>query len=109
MKLVKVGSINKRQCVTHVTSVDVLGDNEITIVIVIASKVALEDSLKPAWLVVMLTCKRVDSSIVASKLIWEESNERACIVDALGPRGGPYATAVRQDIPNAPMYIDGEL
>jgi hypothetical protein len=44
---------------------------------------------------------------VGSKLVWEELNERACVVDALGPRGEEaYAMTVRQDFPNAPMYID---
>ncbi|KIJ94750.1 hypothetical protein K443DRAFT_683536 [Laccaria amethystina LaAM-08-1] len=35
---------------------------------------------------VTLTCKRVDSSIVGSKLVWEELNKRASVVNALGPR-----------------------
>ena len=45
---------------------------------IIASWAILNDSLNPSQLVVMLTCKRVDSSIV----VWEELNERA-----LGARG----------------------
>jgi hypothetical protein len=40
---------------------------------------------QPKELVVTLACKRVDSSIVGSKLVWKESNEGACVVDALGP------------------------
>lgn len=45
---------------------------------------------KPKTLLVggHVDCKGVDSSIMASKRIWEELNERACAVDALGPRGG---------------------
>jgi len=71
---------------------------------VTASKLIVDHSLKPSQLVVTLTWKRADSSIVGSKLVWEE---RACVVDALGPTGeGTYATTVRQDFPNVPMYID---
>ena len=55
--------------------------------IVAESKVILDHSLKPSHLVVTLNCKRADSSIVSSKLVWEEVNERVCVVDALGPRG----------------------
>ena len=74
---------------------------------VIASEVFLDDSLKPSQLVVTLTCKRADSSIVGSKLVWEELNERACVVDAFSPRGeGAFLTTVRQDIPNRPIYIE---
>jgi hypothetical protein len=73
---------------------------------IIASNVILDDRLKPSQLVT-LACKRVDSSIVGSKLIREELNERAYVFDAPGPRGeGVYVTTVHQDLPNAPMYID---
>ena len=49
---------------------------------IIASWAILNDSLNPSQLVVTLTCKRVDSSIV----IWEELNERACVAGVLGAR-----------------------
>ena len=51
---------------------------------IIASWSILNDSLNPSQLVVTLTCKRVDSSI----MVWEELNERECVVDALGASGG---------------------
>ena len=72
------------------------------------SKVIPEDGLKPSQFAVTLTCKRVDSSILGSKLVWEELNEKlACVVGSLSPRGmGVYVTTVRQDFPDSPRYID---
>ena len=67
----------------------------------IACKVIIDaDGLKPAQLVVTLTCKRTDASIVGSKLVWKELNCRACVVDALGP-------STREGFPDAPMCIVG--
>lgn len=59
-------------------------------------------------MVVALTCKRVDSLIiVGSKLVWEELNGRACVIDALGLRGeGAYVTAICQDFPDASISMD---
>ena len=64
---------------------------------IIASWAILNDSLNPSQLVVTLTWKRVDYSIV----IWEELNQRACVVDTSGASGRSYITAIRQDFPNA--------
>jgi len=55
----------------------------------------LNNSLYPSWLVVMLTCKQVGSSIVGSKLVLE-LNDRACVVDTWAA----YVTAIHQDLAN---------
>ena len=62
--------------------------------------------LKPSLRLVSLICKGLDSPIVGSKLVLEEFNERALVVDAFGSeRSDRCKTGVRQEISNAPMHI----
>ncbi|EDR05942.1 uncharacterized protein LACBIDRAFT_329101 [Laccaria bicolor S238N-H82] len=56
--------------------------------------------------VVTLTCERVYSPTVGSNLVWKESNEGACVVALwVRERRGANVTTIRQDFPNAPMYL----
>lgn len=62
--------------------------------------------LKPSLLLVSLICKGLDSPIVGSKLVWEDFNERALVVDAFGSeRSDSCKTGVRQEFSSAPMHI----